>query len=172
MKKNLIIVALLAGSAFASTAIAAAGSVHFTGFITEEPCEVVTKDQTVNLGGISKDEFPVAGATSAGQKFNLKLTNCPITVTTAAVRFEGDQYGGNNNEILALTQETGVATGVGIQLRDNQNQLVKLLENSSSYPLQPTVDNELDFSARYVSAIDTVNAGPANGVVQFSIVYP
>ena len=85
------------------------------------------------------------------------------------MKFDGtaDSY---VNTILALTQETGVATNVGIQLTDNKNIVVPLHTASSAYPLTAG-DNNLDFVARYYATAATVTPGPANSTSNFTIVY-
>jgi major type 1 subunit fimbrin (pilin) len=172
VKKNLLVVALMAASAFASSAFAADGAVNFTGTITDAACTVDTasKDQNVFLGNIARTAFPVAGTLAAPKKFTLVLTDCPDTVTGATVRFDGNQVSGDNS-ILALTAGDTTATGVGIQISDNQNKVVPLYEDSSVYPLVSTGANNLDFSARYISLTDAVTVGDANGVTQFTVVY-
>ncbi|PKB89466.1 fimbrial protein [Ewingella americana] len=172
MKKNLIVVALMATSVFSSAAFAADGAVNFTGTITDAACTVDTasKNQNVVLGNISRTAFPAAGSLAAAKKFVLVLTGCPVTVTGATVRFDGAQVPGDNR-VLALTAGANTAAGIGIQISDNQNKVVPLYEDSSIYPLVSTGPNNLDFSARYISLTDAVTVGDANSVTQFTVVY-
>jgi major type 1 subunit fimbrin (pilin) len=74
------------------------------------------------------------------------------------------------NSILALTPDSGVATGVGIQLTDNNNVVVPLYTASSAYTLQSGANN-LDFVARYYATEDLVESGSANSTSNFTIVY-
>jgi major type 1 subunit fimbrin (pilin) len=172
VKKNLLAVALVASSVFASSAFAADGAVNFTGTITDAACTIDTasQNQDVFLGNIARTAFPVAGSLAAAKKFTLVLTDCPDTVTGATVRFDGTQVSGDNT-VLALTAGDSTASGVGIQISDNQNKVVPLYEDSSVYPLVSTGPNNLDFSARYISLTDSVTVGDANGVTQFTVVY-
>lgn len=172
MKKNLLAVALVASSVFASSAFAADGAVNFTGTITDAACTIDTasQNQDVFLGNIARTAFPVAGSLAAAKKFTLVLTDCPGTVTGATVRFDGTQVSCDNT-VLALTAGDSTASGVGIQISDNQNKVVPLYEDSSVYPLVSTGPNNLDFSARYISLTDSVTVGDANGVTQFTVVY-
>ncbi|WP_312581711.1 fimbrial protein [Atlantibacter hermannii] len=57
-----------------------------------------------------------------------------------------------------------------MQIKDNANKVVKLFENSSVYTLVQG-DNNLNFTARYISTADTVGAGTANSSAQFTIIY-
>lgn len=121
MKKLLL--AACVSSACCSTAFAAGGEgqVNFTGEILDSACEVVnttTSPLQVTLGKISKSVFTAAGATSTPTMFKVQLKNCPETVTSASITFGGTPDSTNEN-ILALKSETGVATGVGIQILDS-----------------------------------------------------
>ncbi|EOE6860113.1 fimbrial protein [Cronobacter dublinensis] len=174
MKKLLL--AACVSSACCSTAFAAGGEgqVNFTGEILDSACEVVnttTSPLQVTLGKISKSVFTAAGATSTPTMFKVQLKNCPETVTSASITFGGTPDSTNEN-ILALKSETGVATGVGIQILDSSAEPLNLLAPSGDYPLESgTVTNDLEFAARYISTSDTVTAGKANGVSTFTVVY-
>ncbi|MFP2514729.1 fimbrial protein [Buttiauxella agrestis] len=176
MKKNLIAVAVLATSVFGvASAMAADGQVNFTGEIIDTPCVAVNTPSNpleVKLGKVGKTAFTGAGSTAAATKFTLQLTDCPATVSTASVKFDGTSDAGNNS-VLALTQESGVATGVGIQLSDDANTVVPLFTASKAYALQTGVGvmNDLDFVARYVATSDNVTAGTANSMASFTINY-
>lgn len=175
MKKNLIAAGIVAVSILsaASAVSAADGQVNFKGEIIDSACVVANTPASpldVTLGQVSKTSFSAAGDTAAATKFSLKLSNCPATVTKASVKFDGTAAGGDNS-VLALTKDTGVATGVGIQLMDSSNTVLPLATASASYPLVSTGVNNLDFTARYVSTAATVTAGPANSVANFTVVY-
>lgn len=174
MNKNLVAVAMLAASAFTANVFAADGKINFTGSIIPNPCTVTggTADQTVNLGTIGVTAFPVAGALAGAQSFTLKLTNCPDTITSARVSFDGTSAS-NDNSVLALTPAADVATGVGVQITDKTGAVVKLFDRSSEYALASgTAVNNLDFVARYISTSASVTSGSANAVTNFTIVYP
>ncbi len=70
---------------------AAAGTVNFVGNILDTACEVdvASQNQQVNLGNFYKTEFPNSGAKAAAKDFNIVLKNCPTTVTSTKVRFDG-----------------------------------------------------------------------------------
>lgn len=175
MKNNLIAVAVLASSAFGISAFAADGQVNFTGEIIDAGCTVVNTPSNpleVTLGKVARSAFTQAGDTAAPTGFTLQLTDCPATVNTASVKFDGTSVVGNNH-VLALTQGTGVATGVGIQLSDDANTVLPLFTASKAYSLQSGtgVINNLDFVARYIATSATVTAGPANSMASFTINY-
>lgn len=100
------------------------------------------------------------------------MTDCPDTVKSATVKFDGAADNGDSN-VLQLTQETDVATGVGIQLSDISNNVLPLYTASTAYPLASGsgVKNNLDFTARYISTLADVTAGKANSVATFTLNY-
>ncbi|MBW7981909.1 fimbrial protein [Enterobacillus tribolii] len=176
MKKNLIVAALIAGAMSASVASADDGKINFVGEITDNACTVtnsVTNPLTVTLGKVARTAFTGAGSTAAPTKFTIALTNCPESVTSASVKFDG-VADTNVSSVLALTQATGedetTASGVGIQIMDKQNVAVPLHTASSAYTLAQGANN-LDFVARYYATSATVTSGLANSTSNFTIVY-
>ncbi|AHG21409.1 ferrous iron transporter B [Chania multitudinisentens RB-25] len=174
MKKNIIVVTLVAAAAMGSVStFAADGQINFTGEIIDAACEVVNNVNNplaVTLGRVAKTAFDGKGTTAAATGFTLQLKNCPATLTGATVKFDGTTVAGDNS-VLALTQEAGVAQGVGIQLSDSSQDALPLNTASASYPLASTGTNNLDFVARYVATATTVTAGPANATASFTINY-
>lgn len=149
-----------------------AGQVNFTGSITDDACTItntVSSPLAVTLGKYSSKEFKAAGDSTAKMGFKIALTSCPATATKASVNFDGTSDA-TNASLLKLTQDTGVATGVGIQLYDDAGAELALHDASKSYTLV-TGDNNLAFNAAYKSTAATVTAGPANAVANFSVIY-
>lgn len=175
MGKKLIAAVLTATSALAMTnAFAAAGTVNFTGEILDAACtvDVGSQNQTVALGKYNKSEFAAAGDFTAATKFNIVLKNCPTTVTSASVRFDGTPDASDSKLLAIDSSVTGAATGVAINLMSaNKAQLPLHGSNGYNYTLSSTAENKLDFYAQYKSTADTVTAGPANSVANFSVVY-
>ena len=170
--KQRILALLVAAAAISPVAHAADGTVKFTGKILDSACTVdaSTKDQTVALGQIDKGAFSAAGDTAAATRFSIKLTACPATVTSAKVKFDGTADAGNNN-VLALTSGTGVATGVGVQLANADGSVLPLYTDSTSTTLSTTGVNTLDFVARYIATAATVTPGEADATANFTVNY-
>ena len=172
MKKNLIAVALVAG-VFSAYAMADDGIINFIGEITDDACTItndVGNPLQVTLGTVSRATLDGgAGKTASPTAFNIQLTNCPASVSSATVKFDGASANGDNTA-LALTQESGVATGVGIQITDPANVIVPLYTASTAYPLQ-TGTNSIPFVARYLAVSNSVSAGPANATTNFTVNY-
>ncbi|AZD09517.1 hypothetical protein C4K26_4123 [Pseudomonas chlororaphis] len=173
MKKSLIAAALLAGSAFATMAHAADGTINFTGNITDATCTVTpsTANQTVRLGDVASSGLTAVGATSAPSRFNIVLTACPATATSATIKFDGPSDAANSS-LLALTAGAGVATGVGVGLyeQDAVTQ-IPVGGTSASRTLSTTVDTTFNFIAKYVATNATVVAGSANATSAFTVSY-
>ncbi|HEK3218856.1 TPA: fimbrial protein [Proteus mirabilis] len=173
MRKSFIAMLIATTSIFASNNILAAdGTIDFTGEIIDNACELAAGSDAlkVNLGKVSKTALPNAKSTAAATKFTIKLINCPATVSTASVKFDAESYSGDDT-VIALKQESGVATGVGIQIMDDANTVVPLFTASKNYPLKEGVENNLDFIARYIAKTDSVTAGLANANATFTINY-
>ncbi|HEJ7179684.1 TPA: fimbrial protein [Serratia marcescens] len=154
------------------TAHAADGTINFTGEILEQACEVDagSKSQTVALGKVSKNAFSSAGDTAAATSFDIKLSKCPGALSTASVKFEGTPNATDNN-VLALNQETGAATGVGVKLYNVDGSALPLSKGSQSFPLVKGGTTTLNFKSAYVATNTTVTPGPANAVAKFSVIY-
>ncbi|MBC3378340.1 fimbrial protein [Serratia fonticola] len=174
MKKNFIAIAVLASSSvFSLHAAATDGNVKFTGEITDVTCQVDTGSASpleVKLGKVARTSFTGAGSKASATKFTLQLSACPDSITSAQVKFDGTTVVGSNG-VLALTNEAGVATGVGIELSDDSNSVLPLFTASKSYTLKKDVVNNLDFVASYIATSDDITTGPANATASFTINY-
>ncbi|MFK3663516.1 fimbrial protein [Scandinavium sp. NPDC088450] len=177
MKK--IALGLLIASAIGCSASAFAetngeGQINFTGEIIDSACQVVnglSNPLNVALGKVSKTMFKGTGSTTTLTLFNIQLTDCPDTVTTAAINFGGIPDA-DNNTTLALTPGTGAATGVAIQLVDASEQPIDLYSPSQPYALTSgSTMNNLQFGARYIQTKASVTAGPANSASTFTVIY-
>ncbi|TNV11216.1 type 1 fimbrial protein [Buttiauxella sp. B2] len=174
MKKNLIAAAVAAVTVLsAASAFAADGTVNFTGEIIDTACTIdigANNTMTVDLGHVARTSFTGVGSTATATKFVLKAKDCPATVSSATVKFDGVGYVGDDS-VLSLTPEAGVATGVAVQLSDASMAQVPLFTASTAYPLQTSIENDLTFYARYIQMASVVTAGPANSVATFTLNY-
>lgn len=172
MKFTNIAVSVASLLMLSSAAFASDGTVNFTGEIIDSACTIdigANNTMTVDLGKVAKTAFSGAGSTASATEFDLKVKDCPATVTTAVVKFDGANYSGDNS-VLALTAETGAATGVAIQLKDGAQKVLPLFTASSSYALKAG-DNTLPMYASYIQKETTVAAGKANSTAQFTLNY-
>lgn len=175
MKKNLIAMTVLVSSVVGATAYAADGQINFTGEITDTACEVtnsVGSPLEVTLGKISKTAFSSVGSKASTTQFSLELKNCPDTVTSVKIKFDGATVNGDNS-VLALSPDVDVAEGVGIQLSDASNNMLPLFSASQAYPLTKGAVNNLGFTASYIAIADIaeIKPGKANATANFTINY-
>ncbi|WP_407438857.1 fimbrial protein [Lelliottia sp.] len=173
MKKILLLTTLSIACAVSSVPVFANdGTVKFTGEIIDSACTIdigASNTMTVDLGKVAKTAFTGKDSVASATKFILKMKDCPSTVTSASVKFDGTGYKGDDS-VLALTDETGVATGVAIELSDSTQTVVPLFTPSTSVTLVEGA-NEMPFYARYKQMETAVTAGPANSTAQFTVNY-
>lgn len=182
MKNNILATVVSATFIFAvsNAAVAADGTVNFIGNIIDSACVVDLNgagatSMDVMMGNVHTSAFSGVGSTGGGDasatKFNIVLKDCPASITTAKLKFDGISYAGDNT-VLALTDEAGKATGIGIQLSDNVD-VLPLYTESNAYDLisGTGTSNTLDFYARYIQKEATVAAGKANAVATFTVNY-
>lgn len=173
MKKQFIALSIMTGLFAASAVNAADGTINFTGNITDAACTVdsTSASQTVNLGTVASTAFTAAGVTAAPTSFTIKLTNCPSTVTAAAVKFDGTSNT-TNTQILKLSTDS-TATGVGVAIYEKDGStLVPMHTASAKQTLDSSLTtNSLAFVAKYMSTAASVTAGTANATTDFTIAY-
>ena len=175
MKKLLISLAVISaintGAAFASD-----GVINFTGEIIDSSCQVDTgsKDMTVNLGKVNKSSFNQVGDEVSATKFSIKLTGCPTVATgttQAAIKFEGQSVD-SDDTVLALSETTGAAAGIGVEIKDWADNPISMRATPSSFmPIGTDGTMTLNYTAYYRSTSDTVTAGVANAAASFTVVY-
>ncbi|ELC7203506.1 fimbrial protein [Enterobacter hormaechei] len=171
MKKTMLCAFFMVTAGAVGNTQASDGTIHFTGSITDQTCSVDSgsKNLPVELGNVAQTALSGgAGTKAAPTRFTLSVSDCPDTVTSANVKFDG--VNASNASLLALDDDAGAATGVGIEIADENGMPIPLQTASPDYPLAPGA-NTLDFVARYVSTSDTVTTGPANGTSEFTIIY-
>ncbi|RPE04419.1 type 1 fimbrial protein [Candidatus Pantoea deserta] len=150
----------------------AGGEVKFTGEITDVSCEVSTasKNQSVDLGKWAKTYFDSRTETTQ-TPFTISVKNCPQSVSTVAVLFDGDKDSDDNT----LLKTTGGATGVGIKLYES-DRASPVAIGSISNAVNVTSGNEggsadLTFYADYKSDGEAIAVGQANATSNFVMVY-
>lgn len=175
MKKQLHALALVSviGGLSMSAANAADGTINFNGQIIDAACTVspASANQTVTLGQVSTSAFSAINDTAAPTAFQIDLSACPASVTTASIKFDGTPYQAGDTATLALIPLPGVATGVGVRIRTATNLVMPLYTATPPTTLTQGVTNSLMFNASYVARAATVTAGPANAVATFSVIY-
>lgn len=171
MKKIMFIHSALLATAISGSAFAADGTINFTGKIIDDACKVDTSSLNVPLGSVAKSSFGAAGASASPTRFTIKLKDCPASVTSASIHFDGPTDS-VNSKLLALTSGASVATNVGIGIYEqDSNTLIPIGSSAAPVAIAQNTVNELNFIAKYVSTAATVVAGTANAVATFTISY-
>jgi major type 1 subunit fimbrin (pilin) len=178
MKKVLLPLAALVLSVTASNAMAANGTVKFTGEIKQSTCEVTsdTQNKEVYLGTYPTSAFANIGDKSASKAFQISLDKCDAG--DYSLRFDGNTVAGNP-DLLSVSNVGGTgtaATGVGIEITDNNNKPFAIGDGSNIKDdvAKVTVDASgkatFNLQARYRS-FSAVTAGLANATSPFTIEY-
>jgi len=172
MKKTLIAIAMAGSSLVGINAHAYDGQVHFTGNITADACTVNDGSGDpieVALGTVSQSSFTADGDKSDPTKFSIALTECPATLTSASIKFDGTADA-NNGNVLALDSDS-TGKGVGIEISEADGTQLPLYTASKAVTITSGAAN-FDFIGRYI-ATDYANlaAGTANGTSDFTVAY-
>jgi major type 1 subunit fimbrin (pilin) len=184
MKKQALIIALLAAFGFAGAAQAADGTVTFNGQLTSVTCTVhggaagaASGDFTVALPTLSTTALAAQGAVAGSTGFNIVVggagdTGC-TDGTKASVHYEAsspliDPASGNLNLAAGST-----ATNVQVQITDAgaANAPINLFTNTTSTPVVIANNTAtLPFAAQYF-ATGAATAGTVSSNVQYSIAF-
>lgn len=177
--RSILASAVISGMAF--SAVASDGTINITGTILDSACTVDTTQatQTVNLGLIQRTAFGEAGSVAGATRFSISLKNCPSTVKSASVTFDGNANKGNA-DILALNSgQTAEGVGVAFYEADGvtaiplatKSAIITLDTASTGEPATPANVNQLTYVAKYKSTQAAVKAGTANATSDFTITY-
>ncbi|MFP3678390.1 fimbrial protein [Pseudomonas sp. URMO17WK12:I12] len=164
--------ALLGVLGFSSVQAASDGVINFDGEIIAGGCDVApgSDAQTVNMGIMSVKSFKGAGSTVGSAQFNIELANCHPSLTSVGLVFDGISSA-DDDAILAL-QGANSAQGVGIALYEiDGTTLIPLRMQGRANILNGESGTTLRYVAKYKATSETVTAGKASAVVNFTLVY-
>jgi len=151
----------------------AGGEIKFSGEITDISCDVSTasKNQTVDLGKWAKSYFESRTETTE-TPFTISVKDCPSSVKTVAVLFDGDK---DTGDATLLKVASGGATGVGVKLYESDRSTpVAIGTISKAIDVVAATDGgsaDLNFFADYKSDGAAITVGKANSVSNFVMVY-
>lgn len=149
------------------------GVINVTGKIVDKTCAVSadSKNMLVTLGSVANKQFARAGEGSPYQSFTINLEKCGAAASNVTVTFSGSSDS-DDPRLLALAQDTGSATGMGIAIYDGEKKLIPLNQPGASTPLSPGQPSvTLNFYARYLANGDAVASGSANASATFTLNY-
>ncbi|WP_411384409.1 fimbrial protein [Pseudomonas sp. L7] len=195
MKAITFLMLASAACAISSTAMAADGTINFTGEIVAASCVASAGAGStvgggpgkqivdVNLGKVSMDAINGAGEgnIAAGTAINLNLDCGNTAAGLTTIKFGFDPMSGsgvdpNNNSLLKIT---GTAEGVGIGMFDDSNKLLNMSGNEQySAPLivegegsEAKYSANMRLRASYVGNGAKLKPGTANGTLPFTLTY-
>ncbi|AOJ03779.1 hypothetical protein WS70_17795 [Burkholderia mayonis] len=150
---------------------------------TKSTCSVVgDANPVVNLGTFAANGQSGLGSgigsTSPSRDFTLEL-DCKQGNTGAfsvALTLDGQTASGYDSAgVLALSSQTGAATGVGVQVLKGDAGSQTAVQFGSAWDVTSRWQSDgriqLPFSARYYQTADTVTPGPANATATYTISY-
>ncbi|WP_341317163.1 fimbrial protein [Paraburkholderia sp. IMGN_8] len=150
---------------------------------TKSTCSVVgDTNPVVNLGTFAANGKSGLGSgigsTSPSRDFTLEL-DCKQGSTGAfsvALTLDGQTVSGYESAgVLALSSQTGAATGVGVQVLKGDSGSQTSVQFGSAWDVtsrwQSDGHIELPFSARYYQTTGTITPGPANATATYTISY-
>ncbi|MGY3041237.1 major type 1 subunit fimbrin (pilin) [Rhodanobacter sp. TND4EL1] len=192
MKKTLLstaLVAVMAAAGFAPQSAGAAtnnpvsnnptdGTISISGQVIAQTCKVdgqsagTADAKTVNLPDVLTSQLSTVGATAGDKPFSIAVTGCDAALSNVHTYFTGTNIDPTSGR---LTNATGNATGVQVQLLNGDNTIIALnsadgSQNSKSVNLV-TGAATLNYKARYYASSATVGAGSVTTSVAFTMVY-
>ena len=192
MRKPIKTLLAIATGFIANAAVAADGTVNFTGEVIAASCSIsagagtsvtgAVGDQTieVKLGKISSNSFKgIAGnGIEAGQTVNLNL-DCGTTaadLNAVMMQFDPQAGSGIDGKNPSLLKSTGTAAGVGIGIFNTANRMLNLSSNESirgalSGDATAGYNTKLSFRAALVPNGYTIKPGTVAGTVPFTLTY-
>lgn len=134
-------------------------------------CSVLPKNLTVNLGDFPVSDFIGVGTLSSpAQDFDVTV-NCDSTVQPEVMITSANGYESGYEGVIKLTQQTGMATGVGVRMLfdDNIATFDQYVTTKSEAVANQTLT--IPFQVRYQQVSDEVTPGPANTVATITLAY-
>lgn len=135
---------------------------------TEISCQ--TPSVSVDLGKQRSSQFGGIGTTIGQKAFNIQLNDCPAGLSGISYRLDPINTA-FDAETGVLALDEGGATGVGIQITDENDKVVSLGEVHRFLSTAPTASVTIPLKAAYYKTAETVEGGKANASMQFTITY-
>lgn len=138
--------------------------------LKEVTCSVSPKSLTVTLGDFPVSDFTGTGTLTSPHTFDINI-NCNDTVQPEAMITSANGYDTNFPGVINLTQETGVATGIGVQmLFDGEIPDFGTYRNTAGIA-QANETLAIPFQVRYEQTAADVTPGSANSIATITLGY-
>lgn len=143
------------------------GSLGFSGTVVNS-C-AVNATQTVALPTVGTASFRGLGSTAGSTGFTIAL-RCPSGVSSSSVTFTTSNPQSGPNGVIAPTQGTGYASGVGIQVLNATRTPIQW--NAAQLINAPAGGAlNLQYFARYYQTASSVSAGRVAGTMTYTLSY-
>ncbi|WP_373888373.1 fimbrial protein [Enterobacter sp. M4-VN] len=149
------------------------GGLQFQGVVVAEACRVDTgdKEMMVNMGRISSNRFHHLGEDVNPIPFDIHLKDCNTSVSDlVGVSFIGVSDG-KNPDVLSIDEEPGMATGVGIALFDQNEEIIPINHPPLKWRKINSGDTTLNLVAKYRATSKEVTGGTVNAQLWFALTY-
>lgn len=141
------------------------------GMVSKNGCTLDTPNLNFDLGEHKQKAFSAVG--SLGREITQSIILSCDLKTKYSLTVNGDDAG--KSGVIKLTQEPGVATGIGVQLFAGKNKepivLGSAKEMGTSANTGTDLKETIDITARYYQTENTVTPGVANASATFTIAY-
>lgn len=188
MKTNRLVLAALVSSALLSTnALAADGTINFTGSITASACTTVvgaasaggtpSTNATITLPNLPTTAFTGAGTYAGNTAFTIQLNGCQSTTALTNVRALFTTASPQPTDIYVMknTATTGPATDVAVAILTPAGNQIDLNGGANLDPgdaLPSTSGNvTLNYQAAYKALSASVGAGSVAANADYTISY-
>lgn len=176
MKKSVLSAVLTAalGLGVAGSALAADGTIKFTGKIIDSTCTISNPGGSsfeVKLPAVSTQTLSSSGARTARTPFSIQLTNCPAGLSAYAYFEPGANTTSDGH--LRNTSSLAPAGNVEVEVLNASYAPINLMTNANQQAvvLSATGTNTLQYYAQYYATAPTT-AGAVETQVDYTIVYP
>ncbi|HDL6960994.1 TPA: spore coat protein U domain-containing protein [Yersinia enterocolitica] len=142
-----------------------------SGVVSKNGCTLDTPNLNFDLGEHQQKEFSAVG--NIGREITQQIILSCHPITKYSLTVNGDDAG--KPGVIKLTQEPGVATGVGVQLLAGKNKDPVVLGSAKEMGISASTGTDLkqtiDITARYYQTDTTITPGIANASATFTMTY-
>ncbi|CRL62915.1 fimbrial protein [Proteus penneri] len=148
------------------------GIVYFRGGIVEPACTVSpeSKNQIVDLGIISSNQFNGVGSHSIKLPFFINLMNCNKNMADKVSLYILGDVNSIDKRLFNITEKQNSASGVGVALFNSEDEMI-IPNNINKYKFIKENELKIEFKASYLATKETVIGGKADSVVWFVFNY-
>lgn len=158
---------------FAHEGIGSPNTIAYSGnvILHQVTCSVSPKDLTVNLGDFPLSDFVGTGTLSDPAQTVYVNVNCDTTVQPQMKVTSGNGYESAFPGVIKLTQESGVATGIGVRMLVDG--MIPTFGEYESLGTEAYANQTLriPLELRYEQTAALVTPGPANTVATVTLAY-